>query len=178
MPSLMDMDPRLRFLGIWPGTVVENDDPENLHRIRFSVPGLVEKSPWAFPAGLVADTEEGLWSVPNVGMNVWCTWAAGDPKRPIYLPGPWGTGDAPQDDKNLRGVRWDDYQLIVDQDAHTAVLEDRVLGIQVKLERSGGKLTLHGPAEVVISSIGTVRITGSGCEILGRPVVPGAGPIR
>jgi phage baseplate assembly protein gpV len=174
----MDMDPRLRFLGIWPGQVVNNDDPLGLHRIKFSVPGLIEPtSPWAMPAGMVADHEDGLWSVPEVGMNVWCAFAGADPRRPLWFPGPWGTGDAPQDSIKKRGVRWDDYQLLVDEELHVATLEDRLLGIQVKLDRTTGALTVSSPGNVNISSGGMVRITGTGVQILGRPVSPTGGPI-
>ncbi len=176
--SLYEIDPRLRFVGIWPARVVANDDPEKLHRVRFMVPGLVEpSSPWAMPAGLVADHEDGLWSVPEVGMNVWAAFAAGDPKRPLWFPGPWGQGDQPQDDVRKRGVRWDDFQLLVDETLHRATLEDRTTGIVVELDRATGKLSLHGPAGLNITSTGIIRISGTGCEIQGRPVVSGAGPI-
>lgn len=174
----MDLNPQLRFLGIWPGEVVENDDPEGLHRIRYHIPGLIEKSPWAMPAGVLADTEEGTWAPPKIGMNVWCAFVAGDPKKPIYWGGPWGAGDAPFDSIHERGIRWDDYQLKIDEEEHTATLEDRVLGIKVELNRTTGQLTLYGPAEIILNSLGSVRITGTAVEILGRQVVPGAGPIR
>ena len=177
MAGIMDLDPRLRFLGIWAASVLDNDDPENLHRVRFQVPGLIEKSPWAMPAGVLADHEEGSWAPPRPGMNVWAAFVGGDPKRPIYLPGPWGEGDQPFESIRQRGIRINDFQLMFDEEVSRCTLEDRTLGIKVEIDRVGATLTLYAPAELKINSTGTVRIVATGCEILGRPVVPGGGPI-
>lgn len=178
MAATLDRHPELRFFGVWPGFCVENEDPLGLHRIRFKIPGLIEpRGPWAMPAGYSANHKEGNWDPPAKGMNVWCMFAGGDPKRPLYFPGPWGTDDPPFDDITTKGIRYDDFVVAFDTAGHVASFEDLSLGLKVELNRVTGSMEIFAPAEVKIRSTGTVRIEATGCEILGRPVNPAGGEI-
>jgi uncharacterized protein involved in type VI secretion and phage assembly len=88
-----DMD--WRFLVPWPAEVVEIADPLGLHRVKFSIPGLVAESPWAFPTTAGGGSAQtGGHIVPAVGSTVFAQWLGGDPERPIYSGGSWGVTDA------------------------------------------------------------------------------------
>jgi len=175
MPGQGEKGQDSRLFGLWIGTVVSNQDPSRLGRIRWKVPGLVEKSPWALPVGLSAQKDEGTWNIPSPGENVLCALLGGDPTKPIWIAGPWGEGEVPFDSVEKKGLRFFDFQLQVEETA--AVLEDLQTGLKVELDRTTQNVSVHGNASVRISSLGTVEIEAVGCTILGRPVKPVGGPI-
>ena len=94
-----------RFFAPWPAEVIDVKDPEGLHRVRFTIPGLVDESPWAFPATAGGGSKEwGGHIVPPVGSTVFVQWLAGDPEKPIYAGGSWGVveGDGSEAPRAIR----------------------------------------------------------------------------
>lgn len=89
--------------GVYRGIVVDATDPEGLFRLRVQIPQLFGNSitDWAWPAIPIA---VGV-TTPAPGDNVWITFEAGDPERPVWV-GVWRTnkpgGAAP--DINFGGV--------------------------------------------------------------------------
>src|SRR5262249_28436641 len=73
------------------GIVTDNQDPDDLGRIRARVPrllGAVETG-WALPAAPYGGTsEQGLFAIPDVGASVWIEFEAGDLAYPIWT-GTW-----------------------------------------------------------------------------------------
>jgi uncharacterized protein involved in type VI secretion and phage assembly len=82
-----------RFYGKYRGTVVNNVDPLQIGRIQAIVPDVSGVSPtsWAMPCVPVAGINTGVFSVPQVGSGVWVEFEHGDPDRPIWVGGFWGT---------------------------------------------------------------------------------------
>jgi uncharacterized protein involved in type VI secretion and phage assembly len=88
-----------QFLGKYRGVVSDNKDPEQLGRIRASVPDVFEKndSGWALPCLPSAGSGCGIFTVPPVGSMVWIEFEHGDPDYPIWSGGWWGDkNDVPQ----------------------------------------------------------------------------------
>jgi uncharacterized protein involved in type VI secretion and phage assembly len=82
-----------RYYGKYRGVVVNNIDPMQIGRIQASVPdvsGLVPTS-WAMPCVLVAGINTGVFTVPQIGSGVWIEFEQGDPDRPIWVGGYWGS---------------------------------------------------------------------------------------
>lgn len=82
-----------RYYGKYRGTVINNIDPEQKGRIQASVPdasGLVPTS-WAMPCLPMAGINAGMFTVPQIGSGVWIEFEQGDPDRPIWVGGYWGT---------------------------------------------------------------------------------------
>lgn len=82
-----------RYYGKYRGKVVDNKDPKGLGRIRVEVPELLndQKTGWALPClpyGGSKDT--GLFTVPEVGSNVWVEFQAGNLSHPIWTGIWWG----------------------------------------------------------------------------------------
>ncbi len=82
-----------RFYGKYRGTVLNNIDPEQRGRIQVTVPdvsGLLPTS-WAMPCLPVAGINTGVFTVPQIGSGVWVEFEQGDPDRPIWVGGYWGS---------------------------------------------------------------------------------------
>jgi uncharacterized protein involved in type VI secretion and phage assembly len=82
-----------RFYGVYRGTVVTNIDPLQLGRITAIVPDVGGAIPttWAMPCVPLAGKQMGTFMVPQVGSGVFMQFEAGDPDRPVWVGGWWGT---------------------------------------------------------------------------------------
>ena len=82
-----------KFYGKYRGTVVNNLDPEQLGRIQAIVPAVSNVVPtsWAMPCVPMAGKEQGVYMVPQLGAGVWIEFEEGDPDKPIWVGGYWGT---------------------------------------------------------------------------------------
>jgi len=82
-----------RFHGKYRGTVVNNLDPEQRGRIQAMVPAVsnVMLSNWAMPCVPMAGKEQGVFMVPQVGAGVWIEYEGGDPDKPVWVGGYWGS---------------------------------------------------------------------------------------
>ncbi|MEO5577199.1 MAG: phage baseplate assembly protein V [Gaiellaceae bacterium] len=82
-----------RYYGKFRGTVVNNVDPLQIGRIMAIVPDVSGVAPtsWAMPCVPVAGINTGVFTVPQIGSGVWMEFEQGDPDRPIWVGGYWGT---------------------------------------------------------------------------------------
>lgn len=74
------------------GIVQDNEDPEQMGRIKVTVPQLTGDQVidfWARPKSY-AGTNLGFFAVPNVGDGVWVEFQLGNPRFPVYSGGWWG----------------------------------------------------------------------------------------
>lgn len=82
-----------RYYGKYRGVVLNNIDPMQIGRIQVSVPdvsGLIPTT-WAMPCVPVAGINTGVYTVPQIGSGVWIEFEQGDPDRPIWVGGFWGS---------------------------------------------------------------------------------------
>ena len=85
-----------RFFGKYRGQVTDNNDPDNLGRIKAKVPRVLsdEESGWALPAFIYGGaSEQGLFALPDVGAGVWIEFEGGDLSYPVWT-GTWYTSGA------------------------------------------------------------------------------------
>jgi hypothetical protein len=82
-----------RYYGKYRGTVLNNVDPMQIGRIMAIVPDVSGVAPtsWAMPCVPVAGINTGVFTVPQIGSGVWMEFEQGDPDRPIWVGGYWGT---------------------------------------------------------------------------------------
>ena len=82
-----------RYLGKYRGTVVNNVDPMQIGRIQAIVPDVSNVVPtsWAMPCVPAAGINTGVFTVPQIGAGVWIEFEQGDPDKPIWVGGYWGT---------------------------------------------------------------------------------------
>jgi uncharacterized protein involved in type VI secretion and phage assembly len=82
-----------KYYGIYRATVVNNIDPMQIGRILAIIPDVssIIPSTWAMPSVPLAGKQMGTFVVPQIGAGVWIQFEAGDPDRPVWTGGWWGT---------------------------------------------------------------------------------------
>jgi uncharacterized protein involved in type VI secretion and phage assembly len=83
--------------GKYRATVVQNVDPLGQHRLLVQVPDVLGIAPssWATPSFPMAGIQAGAVSIPPIGSGVWVEFEQGDPSRPIWSGGYYGSAGEP-----------------------------------------------------------------------------------
>lgn len=188
-------DGKVRYFAPEKGTVVDNADPEGLYRCRIEVPGIIEKTDWAYPIGTNGGGSKGRgsWVVPEIGALVVVMFIGGDVEHPVYMGGWWKLPDeGPELPTEAQAVGPEDaykIQTIMETKKLKVWVDEREgkeqFGIQDKDDDTtflqfnfvNGVVTISGSTGVIIQSDGVVKITGSQVIILDKPVVPNGAPI-
>ena len=82
-----------KFVGMYRGQVLDNNDPDKLGRIKVNLFGLtdgidVEDLPWSVPAMPLfagAGSGFGYFAIPELNTFVWCFFEALDIYQPVYF---------------------------------------------------------------------------------------------
>jgi uncharacterized protein involved in type VI secretion and phage assembly len=149
------------FYGKYRGTVVDNNDPLNLGRVKASVPEVLGdvNTGWALPAAPYAGDGVGVYTVPAPGAGVWIEFEAGDVSRPIWTGCWWSDGQLPQDETGSSStpsrkiIRTDQGLLLsLDDGGQTIALSDSEGNNILKFEVSQGQVTLKATTKVVVEA--------------------------
>lgn len=154
-----------RYYGKYRGTVVDNEDPARLGRLKVRVPRLLGPdmvTGWATPcAPFGGATDQGFLFIPDREAGVWVEFEGGDLECPIWVGTYWSKPDSgsqlpkPQQDD---GSEADDVQdpptrkIVKTGKGHTIQFEDKdgeesiivregVKGHLVVLDKNGVKVT-------------------------------------
>lgn len=148
-----------RFYGKYRGLVVDNDDPEQLGRLKLKVPSLLGTevvTGWAMPCvPYGGDAKQGFFFIPEVEAGVWVEFEEGDLEFPIWVGTFWskpgGESEVPKPN-DAEGAEEGDVQspptrkIIKTLKGHTLQMEDAdgaemVLLVEAK---NGQVFTLNG----------------------------------
>lgn len=85
-----------KYYGKYRGFVADNDDPQQLGRLRVIVPSVLGEAEtgWAlpsFPFGGLAD--QGMFTVPEINAQVWVEFEEGNVNQPIWTGTFWQNSD-------------------------------------------------------------------------------------
>jgi uncharacterized protein involved in type VI secretion and phage assembly len=150
-----------RYYGKYRGIVTDNQDPQNLGRLKARVPevlGDVETG-WALPCAPYAGAGSGAYTVPEPGAGVWIEFEAGDVSRPIWSGCWWGENQLPQNESGtaatppLKIIRSEQGLMVtLDDGGQTIHVSDEngqnMLEIQVQM----GKITIKGATKAVVEA--------------------------
>ena len=137
-----------RYLGKFPGVVVDNKDPDKRCRIDVNVPAVMaESTGWCLPALPYAGDGVGMAVVPPVGASVWVEWPDGDLGKPPVWSGAWFTPG-----KGVPGAGPNTF-VIVTPGGHRVEISDDSQAIT---------LTASGGASITIGSDGITLDDGQG----------------
>ncbi|MDX2032409.1 MAG: phage baseplate assembly protein V [Blastocatellia bacterium] len=152
------------FFGKYRGTVVDNNDPMFLGRVKVSCPSVLVGSEdhWAMPSVPYAGNGVGWYAIPPTDANVWVEFEGGDLGLPIWsgcfwtrqseLPGKQGTPPTPS-------------TKVFKTDAATITLDDSAGASGVTIETNNGM-------KIAITSQGIEIDDGQGAKIkLSGPTV-------
>lgn len=118
----------LRIPTLHVGFVVDRVDPKKLCRVRVAIPGLVEKSAWAWPLGTAGGSRaRGAKRVPKMGAEVGVLFNQGDPDNLFYLPANWGK--RPNETTEVPGQHLDPFTL--DEDTPTELDAEATVDVDV-----------------------------------------------
>lgn len=139
------------YYGKYRGFVVDNEDPEQLGRVRLKIPSILGDADtgWALPClpfGGLAD--QGLFVVPEIDAQVWVEFEEGNINQPIWCGTFWQTqGDVPEEG----ALSSPTTRVFKTPSGHILQFDDEV---------DNEKFLLHHPtdAEMSIDENGTVTL--------------------
>ncbi len=152
---------RTRHFGKYRGLVTDNEDPSAIGRIKAQVPEVFGElsTPWATPCAPYAGPGVGFHAIPPVGAGVWIEFEAGDPSRPIWTGGWWGTSDVPADEKGtsakppLKILRSEKGLMVaLDDDANTLTLSDGNGSNLMTISVNDGQIKLLAATKVIVEA--------------------------
>jgi uncharacterized protein involved in type VI secretion and phage assembly len=152
---------RHRFYGKYRGIVQDNDDPENMGRLKAQVPEILgdQDSPWALPCVPYAGDGEGHYTVPPVGAGVWIEFEAGDPARPVWSGCWWSRSQVPSNNQGTQATpavkilrTGQGLMIAMDDDGQTIDVSDANGNNMLHIEVQQGKVMLKGTTKVVVEA--------------------------
>jgi hypothetical protein len=150
-----------KFYGVYRGTVVINVDPLQIGRIQATVPDVSGLTPttWAMPCIPVAGKQMGTFFVPQIGAGVWIQFEAGDPDRPVWTGGWWGSA-AEVPALALAGVPGDPNFVI------QTTLQNAVVISDLPWPTGGVMLKSTTGATIIVNDTGIYIQNGKGASIV------------
>jgi uncharacterized protein involved in type VI secretion and phage assembly len=147
-----------RYYGKYRGTVVDNQDPARLGRLKLKVPSVLGSdvvTGWATPcAPYGGATGQGFLFIPEVGAGVWTEFEEGDLEFPIWVGTFWSQPDAeteiPKPNQGSDGTEESSVQdpptrkIIKTLKGHTLQFEDKdgEEMVMIKEAKNGHLITL------------------------------------
>lgn len=161
---LVDLAERVnnRFFGKYRGTVVDNDDPDKMGRIKAKVPAVLgeeTETPWALPCAPFSGNSMGQLTLPSVEARVWIEFEGGDVSRPIWSGGWWPQDQIPKNEKDkqaspqLRVIRSESGMVIsFDDESESLTLSDQNGNNLMTILAQEGKIKIQGKTKVVVEA--------------------------
>jgi len=172
--------------GVMPGIVKENEDPENMGRVRIEFPYWENQdvTEWARVATPMAGAEMGAYFLPEVGDEVLVAFEHGDVRYPYVIGCLWNGAEKPPEsndgNNNIRKIKTrSGHEIILNDDDNGAkltitsssgnciTLDDASGGECVKIEdKSGNSITLDAASNAIsLECSGELKIKGNMVKI-------------
>jgi len=152
---------RDRHYGKFRALVTDNQDPNNLGRLRAKVPevlGSVDTG-WALPVAPYSADGEGLYSIPPTGAGVWIEFEAGDVSRPVWSGAWWADNQLPKDESGTAATPslkiWRSQKgllVALDDDAQTITLSDSAGSNLIKIKAQGSEIRIQAGVKVIVDA--------------------------
>ncbi|MEE4218650.1 MAG: phage baseplate assembly protein V [Xanthomonadales bacterium] len=165
-----------RFYGVVIGVVTNNQDPENMHRVKVRFPWLSDdvESNWARVAASMAGGDRGAYFLPEVDDEVLVAFEHGRVDHPYVLGSLWnGKDGAPE--SNADGQN--NHRTIKSRSGHVLRLNDTSGNETIEIIDKSGKnriivdtvknsITIEADADITVrSSIGKLTLQANGIEV-------------
>ena len=161
-----------RIYGVVAGVVSDDQDPQNLGRVKAKLPWLADdaETNWARIAVPMAGNDRGFFYLPEVGDEVLVAFEHGDVRFPYVLGALWNGKDAPPGKGN-------DKRLIKSRSGMTITLDDTDGAEQIAIADKNGdnsvvvdvankKISLVSSGDLDIqASSGTITISAKSVKI-------------
>ncbi len=109
--------------GVYIGIVTNNNDPENLGRIKVKIPVIDDQAEldWARMATMMAGNDRGSMFIPEVGDEVLIAFQMGDIREPIIIGALWNKKNPPPSGKDAQN----NIRKIRSRAGHEVILDDK-----------------------------------------------------
>lgn len=183
-----------RYYGLELGTVHDNVDPLGLGRVQVIVPGILDQpGPWAPPLGGpgAGSPQRGTFFVPAKGSDIGVFFHRGEPERPYYVGGHYGSPaagvevpgdvkDVPANERHkLYAQETEHWKMTFDdRDGKNAIrMKHKTLDLSIEVDGAKGVVELRGDAALNLSSNGFINIDAPVVVIGKRTVLKTGKPI-
>lgn len=153
-----------KYWGKYRGFVQDNNDPEQLGRLKVTVPSLLADavSGWAWPAVPYAGAGIGFFFMPQVGDLVWVEFIEGELDHPLWTGCSWGKpgGQSELPEEALQS--YPQQQVIKTPSGNVIIINDSSgsesitvrtkEGTEIVIDRSGQKITVQANSVIVQGS--------------------------
>jgi uncharacterized protein involved in type VI secretion and phage assembly len=178
--ALLDMQAQpgadARLFGLVVGVVTNNQDPDNLGRVKLRFPWLSEseESHWARLAVPMGGKERGTYFLPEVDDEVLVAFEHGDPRFPYVLGALWNGKDAPPADNadgknNLRLIKSRSGHVIKlnDEDGkETIEIVDKSGKNSIVIDTAKNTLTITTDKDIALAATqGTIKLEAQKIEL-------------
>lgn len=143
------LEPGPRFLGVAPGIVTDNQDPDKLGRVRVKLPWLSDQIQtfWARVAVPLAGDGYGAYFLPAVDTEVLVAFEQGRPDRPYIVGALWNGAMKPpigNDEAKDQRVLYTEsgLQLVFDDAKETVTITKKDAKASLEVNVKDGKITL------------------------------------
>lgn len=149
------------------GIVTNNDDPEQMGRVRVKFPGLDEGQEgwWARVASLSATGSRGVMMMPLVDDEVVVGFEHGDPRRPFVLGSLWNGRGKPEWLAADGGKPDGSFNLSSEKKVRIEADDDVKLtteGGDIEVSADSGSIEIKGPVgSVTVKADGSVEVKGT-----------------
>jgi len=173
--------------GVAVGIVTDNQDPNDMGRVKVAYPWRDDESDWARVATTMAGPERGTYFIPEVDDEVLVAFANGEIRYPYVLGSLWNGQDAPPETNDGNN----DVRKVTSRSGHELVFDDTDQSEAVKITTSGGHSIVlddsSGSETITISdskdqnsiefdaTSGSLDITGGSTLTIEAPTVEIAG---
>ena len=165
-----------RVLGVVVGTVTNNQDPDNLGRVKVKFPWLSDEdeSYWARIAVPMAGKERGIYCLPEVEDEVLVAFEQGDVRFPYIIGSLWNGKDIPpannEDGKNnVRVIKSRSGHVIRlnDEDGkETIEIIDKSEKNSLIIDTENNSILITADKDIILSaSQGTIKLEAQNIEM-------------
>lgn len=149
-----------KYYGKYRGFVSDNSDPDQLGRLKLTVPSVLGDTVtgWALPClpfGGLAD--QGLFTIPEVGAQVWVEFEEGDLSHPIWVGTFWqGSGDVPSEG----AVTPPTTRVLKTPSGHVLQFDDASGAEQYRLHHpAGSEMTIDPQGTILLTDANGAKLT-------------------
>jgi phage baseplate assembly protein V len=165
-----------RFFGVAVGVVTNNQDPEDMHRVKVSFPWLNggAESNWARVTAAMAGNGRGAYFLPEVGDEVLVAFEHGSADHPFVIGSLWnGQDTAPESNANgennhrtLHSRSGHVVRLNDTAGSETIEIIDKTGNQKVVIDSAANTITIEAQGDIsVTSSTGKLSMSAVGIEL-------------
>lgn len=165
-----------RFYGVVVGVVTNNQDPENMHRVKVRFPWLGDdvESNWARVTAPMAGGDRGAYFLPEVDDEVLVAFEHGRVDHPFVLGSLWNGQDAAPESNadgqnNHRTIRSRSGHVLRFNDqsgSETIEVIDKSGNNKIVIDSANNTITIEANSDITIrSSTGKLTLQANGIEM-------------